>query len=106
MGVSVVVQDAELFSRLKVTYDALQGTQGAKWEGDSEAVAMYGWSLQVPEDVSGQSTQRTLSLALTDGREALDVYVKLSLVSNTQGNPVSGYLGDEEWRIEFDIKKA
>lgn len=67
---------------------------------------MYRWSLQVPEDVGDESKERTSSLPLIDGREAMDVYVKLSLVSHTRGSSVSGHLGDERWLIEFDIREA
>lgn len=109
-GLSVSVRNPGVFDRLKSTYDALQGHQGTQQEKTGASKA-FSWSLQVPaESLGGKSLQRSLSLALIDGSEALakslDVDVELSLASSTQEGTVSGQLGDKNWLIKFDLLKA
>lgn len=109
-GLTVSVRNAEVFDKLKSTYDALQGHEGTRQEKKTETTKAFTWNLQAPEAPNGHSVQRTLSLVLTTSSESLpgslDVYVELSLTSGAQDGAVTGHLGDKNWPIKFDLRKT
>lgn len=107
--VSIFVREQALFGPLKATYDALNGTEGAQVEEHTGSRA-FSWPIGVLESVDGGASQPTLLLiqiapgASTDGGG--DVFVNISLRSNNDSGSVGGHLGDEKWKIQFDLKKV
>lgn len=106
--VAVFVKDKELFQTLKGTYDALQGQEGLRIEKD-EGANLFSWPLRAPEAGLGGSSSGTLVLVQGDSGNSLrvseDVSVRLTLVSSTEEGTVSGTLGDDNWKVGFELIK-
>lgn len=105
-GLTLAVRDSHLFQRLKEFYDALQGQEGQKAENIGPGYSSaYVWSLEVPDAASHE--KHALTLAQIDpkssNRGKLDVHVELSFRGSSKGS-VSGYLGDEELPLKFNLE--
>lgn len=94
-GVAVSVGDGDVFRALKGTFDVLQGEEGA-----AGADGAWGWPLRVPEAARGGA--RGLSLRPVAGE---DVFVKLSLLSESTTGTVGGSLGDDACPLEIEFFK-
>lgn len=107
--VSIFVRDKAQFDTLKGTYDALVGRDGTQVEEPAGSRA-FSWPAGVLESVGGRASQATLVLvqaapgSSTNGGG--DVFVNISLKSNKDSGSIGGHLGDENWKIQLDLKKA
>lgn len=107
--VSVFVGEKALFETLKGTYDALNGHVGTHVEEPTGSRALS-WPIGVLESVDGGASQPTLRLVQTaqcsSTKGGGDVFVNISLKSNKESGSVGGHLGDENWKIQLDLKKV
>lgn len=102
---AVSVKDEKLFHTLKKTYDALQGQEGLRAEGP-EGEELSSWPLRTPETGLGNSSPGTLVLVQSDpGSGGGDVSVSLTFVSSTEEGAVAGTLGDDNWKLGFELIK-
>jgi hypothetical protein len=107
--VSIFIREQALFETLKATYDALNGRQGTQVE-EPIGIRAFSWPIGLLESVDGKASQTTLLLiqiapdSSTDGGG--DVFVNISLKSNKGSGSVGGHLGDENWKIRFDLQKG
>ncbi|KUI55583.1 hypothetical protein VP1G_02959 [Cytospora mali] len=105
---TVFVKNKELFQALKRTYDALQGQEGLRI-GETEDTVKFSWPLRTLEPVLGDNTPGTLVLVQSEPeglpQSSGDVSVSLTLVSSTKNGSVAGNLGDDNWKIRFELKK-
>lgn len=106
--VSVLVGDEELFRTLKGTYDALQGLEGVRTD-DIKGVNAFSWPLRTPGSGLGDGESGALVLVRVDpgttSQGSGDVSVSLTVVSSTEEGALGGTLGDDDWRIGFELIK-
>lgn len=104
--VTISVGDEALFQTLKRAYDALQGQEGSRI-GNSSDANKFSWPLRTLEPVQGNASPAALVLVQSDPGSSPEVSgavsVSLSLVSSTGNGTVAGHLGDENWKLEFEL---
>lgn len=107
--VSVFVGDKALFGTLKGTYDALNGRDGTQVK-ESASLQAFSWPIGVLESVDGGASQSTLLLVQTASGSSTsgggDMFVTISLKSNKDSRSIEGHLGDQNWRIQLDLKQV
>ena len=107
--VSIFVGDKGVFETLKGTYDALNGRGGTQVQQPADSQA-FSWPIGVLESVGGGASQASLLLVQTAPGSSTngggDVFVTISLKSNKDGGSIGGHLGDENWKIQLDLKKV